>query len=287
MYKRGVLFINLMITLTNQKTDKVLDFKFMEKYRHIDPYSYLPIFQSPDWYLQLHEMLAEFFYSYAGQKMPREWLKKREEIVKMVEELMKANLISLGNAGKPEVSGMPGTSEKVPRHEGKDHDKERKLIDTAIIHHTSTKHNAKLSYIDALCLLRLYSRYYSNKENREHGRPIWSNHIINGKQTFIPYHYIIRRDGTFERCLSDEMIGWHSGNRETNCRSIAICFLDDLENSKPTEQAMATAIQIIKKYNISTDKIFGHREINLKTTCPGKNFFEWKFQLLNGIQEHQ
>ena len=254
-----------MITLSNLPTDRLLDFKFIEKYKHIDPNSYLSIFQSPDWNIKMNDMLNEFFYSYHGEKKDRAWLEKRKEIIKMVEELMKANLIALGK-------------------EGKNHDAERKPIDTAIIHHTSTKPTAKLSYVDALCLIRLYAKTYGKKENSEYGKPIWSNHVMNGRQTFIPYHYIIRRDGTFERCLKDEMIGWHSGDWETNCRSIAICFLDDLENSRPTENAMKTAVQIIQKYNIKPENILGHREISPKTTCPGKKFFEWKFELLNLIQ---
>lgn len=257
-----------MITISNQRTDRLLHFNFSEKYVQINPYDYLDIFQNPDWNIKLQDMLAQFFYSYNGQKMPREWMKKREEILKMVEELLRANLISVGS-------------------EGKNHDSERKPIDMAIIHHTSTKQNAKLSMIDALGLLRLYARSYCNKENCEYGKPIWSNHVINGRQTFIPYHYIIMRDGTFERCLSDEMIGWHAGNWDVNCRSIAICFMDDLEDSKPTEQAMKTAISLIKKYNIKSENIFGHREINDRTSCPGKKFYEWKFELCNESQVKQ
>jgi len=253
----------MVITISNQRTDRLLHFSFSEKYSQINPYDYLETFQKQDWNIKLHDLLAEFFYSYNGQKMPKEWLKKREEILKMVEELLRANLICVGSSGK-------------------NHDADRKPIDTAVIHHTSTKPSAKLSQIDALGLIRLYGRSYGKKENSEYGKPIWSNHVLNGRQTFIPYHYIIMRDGTFERCLNDEMIGWHAGNWEINCRSIAICFMDDLENSKPTEPAMKTAINLIQKYRIQSDKIFGHREINERTSCPGKKFYDWKYELING-----
>ncbi|MBU2522967.1 MAG: N-acetylmuramoyl-L-alanine amidase [Nanoarchaeota archaeon] len=275
-----------MITIPNKRTDRLLHFKFSEKYSEINPYDYLETFQMPDWNVRIHEMLAEFFYAeksgisgmtemqsisnhtYAGQKMPVEWIRKRGEIAKMVGELLRANLIAVGS-------------------EGKNHDAERKPIDTAIIHHTSTKHSAKLNYIDALGLIRLYAKAYGDKENSEYGKLIWSNHVMNGRQTFIPYHYVIMRDGTFERCLDDGMIGWHAGNWEVNCKSIAICFMDDLEDSKPTEPAMKTAISIIKKHNIKSENIFGHREISDRTTCPGKKFYDWKFELCNesGIKQ--
>ena len=250
-----------MLTISNRRTDRLLEFKFNEKYLHIKPEDYLEIFQKPDWYLELKDMLDEFFWSYDGkEKKSKEWLTKRKEIVKMVEELLKANLIALGS-------------------EGKNHDVGRKPVDTIIIHHSSTSPTASLTYINALCLLRLYAKTYSNEENSEYGRPLWSNHLKEGRQTFIPYHYIIRRDGTFEKILEDGMMGWHAGNWGMNCKSIAICFLDDLEKNKPTENALKTAAMLIKKYN--PKQVLGHKEINLNTTCPGKSFSEWKFALLN------
>lgn len=251
----------MVVTREEKRTDRLLHFSFSEKYSEIDPYKYLEIFQKPNWYVEFDEMFREFFYSYTGrEKKTKEWLKKREEIVKMVEELLRAKLINLGE-------------------EGKNHDAERKNIDYAIIHHTSTKYNTRLTYIDALSLIRLYARIYSDRENSEYGKPIWSNHLMNGRQTFMPYHYVIMRDGSFERCLNDEMIGWHAGNWDINCRSIGIAFLDDLEDSNPSDLAMQTAINILKKYNISSENVLGHREVNDKTTCPGKKFYNWKFLL--------
>lgn len=251
-----------MITISNKKTDRLMDFKFSEKYTQINPYDHLETFQDPDWYVKMDEMLAEFFYTYTGkEKKPKEWLKKREEIVKMVDELLRANMISLGDSGK-------------------DWDKERRPVEFAIIHHTSTSPKTSLAYLNALTLIRLYAKAYSNKESTEYGKPIWSNHVKDGRQTFIPYHYLIRRDGTFERVLNDDQTGWHSGDFEMNCKSIAICFIDDLEDSKPTSQAMQTAMSILKRYGISRDNVLGHREINQSTTCPGKRFFEWKYELI-------
>ena len=141
----------MVITIENKKTDRLLYFSFSDSYSQIDPYKYIEIFQKADWNIVLDEMFREFFYSYGGQKMPKEWMKKREEIVRMVEELLKAKLIFLGESGK-------------------DWDSERKEIDHAIIHHTSTKYNTRLTYIDALCLIRLYAKSYGNKESKNDRR---------------------------------------------------------------------------------------------------------------------
>jgi len=255
-----------MITIENKKTDRVADFKFSEKYSQIDPYGYLEMFQEPDWYLKLGGILSEYFFTYKGEKKSKEWLKKREEIVKMVDELLRANLVALGNSGK-------------------DWDKERKDIECAIIHHTSTSPKASLGYLNALTLIRLYAKSYSSPESSEYGKAIWSNHVRDEKQTFIPYHYLIKRDGTFERALDDNWIGWHAGEWEMNTKSIGICFVDDLEDGKPSENAMKTAINIIKKYHISKDNVLGHREVKNSTTCPGKSFFNWKYELIAGIDD--
>ena len=86
----------------------------------------------------------------------------------------------------------------------------------------------------------------------------------------IAYHYIIKQDGSFEHILQDDQIGWHSGNWNYNCRSIAICFLDDVQENRPTLQAIQTARTIIRRY--SNCKIVGHKEVNQKTKCPGSLF---------------
>ena len=102
------------------------------------------------------------------------------------------------------------------------------------------------------------------------GLPIWSGHFYQGRQTFMAYHYLIRKDGSYEQVLKDHEIGWQAGNWEVNCRSIALCFVDNLEQKTPTPEAVQTAKEIISRYPEA--QIKGHREINPKTTCPGELF---------------
>lgn len=237
--------------------------KFKENYKYIRPLEYVDIFSDPQWYLRIENELKEFFYDYDGKRenKTQEWLDHRTEFVKMFHELLESDQIVLGNSGI-------------------NWDKDRLPIDTIVIHHTSTPSDLPMSAIDALGLIRLYAKIYSQKEEKEYGKPIWSNHFYKGRLTFIAYHYIIKRDGSFEHILNDDQIAWHSGDWNYNCRSVAVCFLDDLKDTRPTDKAIQTAQEIIKKYSHCT--ILGHREIKPSTTCPGNLFLGndgWKKKL--------
>jgi N-acetyl-anhydromuramyl-L-alanine amidase AmpD len=91
-----------------------------------------------------------------------------------------------------------------------------------------------------------------------------------------------------ERLLEDNEIGWQAGNWDINCRSVAICFDGDYENSKPSDIELKAAANIIKEYypGVLKERIFGHCEINRKTTCPSNLFLSmdsrrgWKEELL-------
>ncbi len=177
--------------------------------------------------------------------------------------------------------------------EGKNWDEERKDIDTVIIHHTSNLPGMSLERLSAIELVRLYAPYYFapylDNDKDIKGQSIWSNHAREGKQVFYPYHWLIRMDGTVERLLEDEEIGWHAGNWDVNCRSVAICFDNDFENSQPTPELLNITADIINKNypQIKRENILGHNEINLKTTCPSQLFLSnqerrgWKEDLLD------
>ncbi|MDD5360824.1 MAG: peptidoglycan recognition family protein [Ignavibacteria bacterium] len=227
--------------------------EFKESYKYINPKSYIEKFAAADWYLLLKPELQEYFYGYIKirENKSEEWQESRKEFVKMVCEFVEADQIAFGSSGT-------------------NWDKERKSINKIVIHHSSTDPNTSLQVINALGLIRLYAPFYSQKDNEQFGQPIWSNHIYKGKPTFIAYHYIIEQDGTVHHILLDEHIGWQSGNWEINCKSISICFLDDLDEKQPTKEAMQAAQKIIQKYHGC--KLLGHKEVNELTSCPGKLF---------------
>jgi hypothetical protein len=171
-------------------------------------------------------------------------------------------------------------------------DIERKLIDTIIIHHTSNPPGMSKERLSGIELVRLYAPYFYEPkietDKYMKSRPIYSGHTRNGQQVFWPYHWFVRRDGTMERLLEDNEIGWQAGNWDINCRSVAICFDGDYENSKPSDIELKAAANIIKEYypGVLKERIFGHCEINRKTTCPSNLFLSmdsrrgWKEELL-------
>jgi hypothetical protein len=148
--------------------------------------------------------------------------------------------------------------------------------------------------LSAIELIRLYAPYFMNPEEADmeiKGKPIFSGHVREGRQVFFPYHWIIRKDGSRERLLFDNETGWQSGNWDVNCRSIAIVFDGDYENSKPSGKELESAATLIREeYGfVRKENIVGHGEINPKTTCPSSIFLKnngksgWKEDLLSAI----
>lgn len=166
-------------------------------------------------------------------------------------------------------------------------DEQRKHIDTVVIHHTSADPGYKLSHMNATQLLNVYAPYFLNptddRERSLKGKAVWSNHFREGKMSFLCYHWLMRMDGSFERLLEDGQIGWHAGNWDINCRSIAICLDNDYENKDPDEEILKKLAEFIKKTypNIKQGQIIGHCEARQGTICPGTNFLEgWKKNIL-------
>lgn len=172
--------------------------------------------------------------------------------------------------------------------EGPDLDRERKPIDTVVIHHTKNPPGMALERLNAMQLLRIYGGYYAEptdeREKSLKGKPVWSGHFYNGQQIFWCYHWLIREDGRQEHILRDEYIGWHAGNWDINTRSIGICIDGSLSNKEPSEASLKSIAQIIsERYpQVSNDRIIGHYEANPKTECPGKFFAPtWRQKLLH------
>jgi hypothetical protein len=176
--------------------------------------------------------------------------------------------------------------------EGPDLDAQRQPIDTIVIHHTSSKPGYRLPFMNITQLLNIYAPYYMNPTVREErdlkGTAIWSSHFREGKPSFLAYHWLLRMQGTFERLLDDEQLGWHAGNWEINKSSVAICLDNDYENMCPTNDILKILATHIKQNypQVRPDRIIGHCEARKGTTCPGKHFMsEWKPILIKYIRE--
>lgn len=173
-------------------------------------------------------------------------------------------------------------------------DKERQSISTVVIHRTSAEPGYRLSYMNAVHLLNIYAPHYVGLVTREDrgikSQAIWSNHFRNSKQIFWAYHWLMRMDGSFERLLDDNQIGWHAGNWDINKRSIGICLDNDYDSKDPDDNLLKRLAQHIRTCypQIQPDNIIGHREARQGTTCPGTNFLNgWKLKLIDCFKELQ
>ncbi|MEX0932005.1 MAG: peptidoglycan recognition family protein [Candidatus Saccharimonadales bacterium] len=162
--------------------------------------------------------------------------------------------------------------------EGYNFDQDRRGIDTIVIHHTSEPSGISLNRLNAMHLIRLYATSYANPvseaEKEIKGQPIYSGHFYDGRQVFWTYHWLIRKDGSKERLLRDEYVGWHAGDWGANCRSVAICFDGDFSNSTPNKDMIKTAKEVIQTNyrQVNAIRILGHREVYPQTVCPGSEF---------------
>lgn len=94
-------------------------------------------------------------------------------------------------------------------------------------------------------------------------------------------------DGTAERLLRDDELGWHAANGDINCRNVAICLDNDYGEQDP-DPALINQVGcfIVAHYpGVPTGRIFDHREVSKTgTDCPGNNFAGgWKEDLLAAV----
>lgn len=220
------------------------------------------------WYLDKKvQMVFESVKDKPSSLNDKDWEETKKSFKNWVSNLLKENKIRLG------------------KREEFFNDDDREQITIAVIHHTSTKTIVDTDYINAINLINLYYPIYKSGFGKINNKfqPISSGHFYNDQQTFIGYHYLVFEDGKTIQVLKDSYVGFHAGDYKTNCKSIGIAVVDDLENSYPTEKAITAIKEIIRKYP-TTLKVIGHKEViyNKKpvdTLCPGNKWGEWKKRL--------
>lgn len=233
------------------------------------------LFKKPDWYISIVPEL-EAIKAKARTVSEEEKEEAAEKIYSFFEQKLKGGEIVLGD----EVGNW---------------DIERKPIDTIVIHHTEADPRMTLDRLSAMTLARLYATYYARPHDARDaaisGKVISSGHVRDGRQIFWPYHWLVRMDGSVVQLLQDSEIGWHAGNWDINCRSIAIALDNNYLNSKPSEIVLKAVATIIKSHYsfVPKEQIYGHREVRLgePTTCPSNLFLSsggqkgWKEDLLD------
>ena len=157
-------------------------------------------------------------------------------------------------------------------------EKQQKKIptDLIIIHHTAGTGGMTWKKLSDLQYQKLYIGRYKidDPDPLVKGWIPHSGHyrMVNGKkvEVFYAYHWLVRADGSAERLLNDDEVGWNSGDWDKNMRSIAICFDGDFTESKPSPAALNAAAKLIagykKKFKISD--VIGHKDIH-STRSPG------------------
>lgn len=219
--------------------------------------------KEPDWYIKLYPELKEL----------RE-RQEKDEVRVFFEEALRAGEVALAE-------------------DGPDLDAERQPIDTLVIHHTSSQPGYRLSQMNAVQMLNVYVPYFNDptddREKDLKGQPLWSDHVRDGRPVFYLYHWLMRMDGSFERLLEDDELGWHAANWEINRRSVAICLDNDYESEDPGEDVLQKLARFIGEHypDVSAGRIMGHKEVSgHKTVCPGGNFVTgWKQDLLRLVSE--
>lgn len=224
----------------------------------------------PDWYLRLGddfkrlEKLAE--QSRAEGRDDTQVKAIKREAYSLVEEALKEGKVALGETGE-------------------DFDRERRPVDTIVIHHTKNPPGMSLDRLNAMHLLRLYASHYA-ADNTLRGQPIYSNHFRDGRAVFYGYHWLVSADGN-QRLLEDDQIAWHAGCWHVNTRSIGICIDDDLTEKQPGQATLSAIADLIKNNypQIADHLVIGHCEVlgNPEiVSCPGKLFLpRWKNKLLD------
>ncbi len=223
----------------------------------------------PDWYLRLTD----------------EW----QRVIKLADDTRDSDLAQAKQI-KSEVYGLIEAAlaeDLIPLADnGPDFDRERRPIDTVIIHHSKNKPGVSLARLNAIQLLTLYANYYGKPKPIDahwRGQPIWSNHFHNGKMVFWGYHWFVRTDGQTERLLKDNQIGWQAGCWHVNTRSVAIAFDDDLSHNSPTPESLSAVAQLIRDQypQVGRHTVIGHCEVNQTAAGPGNKFLsDWKQALL-------
>lgn len=223
-------------------------------------------FRAPDWYNQLeHELTTSIFSVVHDDAELKAW---RHQVYELAGEMLERGDIPLATTG-PNL------------------DSERQPLDTIVIHHTEEDPAISLAKLSAIGLLRQYGLHYLDDnvlEGKVRGEPVWSGHFRQGKMVFFAYHWLIRPDGTAERLLEDDAIGWHAGDWDINTRCIGIALSGNYEHATPPAAQIAAVAHLIKTCypSIVPERILGHCEVRLNgTTCPGDRFLtEWKAPLL-------
>ena len=122
-----------------------------------------------------------------------------------------------------------------------------------------TESNRKFSEIDTLVI-----HYTGNDgDTAANNGNYFKNNVVETSA-----HYFVD-DTTVVRSVADKNIAWHAGDWDINCRSIGIEIAGSTKEctGRTLENVIALTKELMKKYNISKERVIRHYDANGKL-CP-------------------
>ncbi|OGD09648.1 hypothetical protein A2397_03435 [Candidatus Amesbacteria bacterium RIFOXYB1_FULL_44_23] len=226
----------------------------------------------PLWYKQLQTEIVSLLFAKNNGDSRQRWI--RRQLIATIGCALKAGIIPLS-----------------PADEFADFDSEREPISDIVIHHTEGRPQTTPDELNALGFIFQYTKNFlagpilgKSVENK----PVGSGHVINGRQVFYAYHYLVNCDGEVVRLLHDTHIGWHAGNWNVNKRSVGIALAGNFDDCPPPQSQLDAVIDLIRNQypNIEPQRVYGHYQVNFSKTCPGITYANlWKKTLLERLEQ--
>jgi hypothetical protein len=121
-------------------------------------------------------------------------------------------------------------------------------------------------------------QYLRNLQTWSRNTRMWSD---------IPYHYLIDLDGNIYEGR-DVMIAGDTNTEYDPTGHALIVVLGNFEEVEPNQAQLEAVtkmmVSLAKRFNISPDKIAGHKDYSSQTACPGKSLYPY---LQNGYFREQ
>ncbi len=83
----------------------------------------------------------------------------------------------------------------------------------------------------------------------------------------VGYHYVVRRNGEIECGRMESVVGAHAEGH--NSTSIGVAWVGlDAPTSEQYEALVRVTRELLARYKLGADRVFGHRELGAKKACP-------------------
>lgn len=100
------------------------------------------------------------------------------------------------------------------------------------------------------------------------------------------YHYVILRSGTLDYGRDERLIGAHCEGQ--NLDSIGICWVGIHDfNGDQKRTLLRLCGELLGRYNLVIDDIYGHNHFNKHKTCPNIDVAAFKKDLVQYLKDNQ